>query len=198
MIYYIASNFNFTSYISGQVLFGGRVMSIIYNLYEKDLVYDGLYETNEENEIINFIKTNLDKDYDYEFLDNKNIYLQNALSDRSLNSINWYPIAKNSNVLEVLGRYGTMTSNLLKREIKLTCVETIKKRAEINNLRNNSENLKIICTSNIIDCEFKEKYDYIILSDVIENAKSILDVEDISTQNAVKLLLKKIKSIFSK
>lgn len=168
-------------------------MDVLYELYDKDIQYDNLYGTQDEKEIIDFINTHKDKEKFKEDVSKMcNSSFQNELSIRHINMINWYPLVQGKKVLEVLGRFGAITEWLLSKDMEVTCIETVKERAEANNARNNCKNLQIICTSALMDIELNEKYDYIILPNVIENIKSFMNVKDISPKSAVKLLITKI------
>lgn len=83
-------------------------------------------------------------------------------------SLNWYPIDKNSDVLEIGCGMGAITELLCKKAKNVTAVELSKNRATATYLRcRNYDNLEII-VGNLNDIQFSKKYDYITLIGVLE------------------------------
>ena len=94
------------------------------------------------------------------------------------NIINWYPIDKNSTVLEIGAGLGTIIGNLCQRAKKVVAVEGSKRRAEIIQSRHKTaKNLEIYC-ANFKDIIFKEKFDYIILVGVFEYSRIFYNTDN--------------------
>lgn len=94
------------------------------------------------------------------------------------NVIEWYPISKEDNVLEIGSGCGAITGTLSKRANHITCIELSEKRSLINaNRHKNMDNIEIIL-GNFQEIEpHLEKYEIITLIGVWEYSKLYIDSE---------------------
>lgn len=100
------------------------------------------------------------------------------LSHLRENIINWYPIEKHQNVLEIGAGCGAITGALCRKAGSVVSVELSKRRAEINYLRHfDAENLTIY-VGNQNDIRFDRKFDYVVLNGVFEYAMSFTEGSD--------------------
>ena len=84
----------------------------------------------------------------------------------------WFDINPNSEILEMHSGLGASTKTLCQKAKNVTTVNFSKTNAKIIEQRlKNCENLEII-VGNIKEIEFKKKFDYIILTDVIEFSRA--------------------------
>ena len=100
------------------------------------------------------------------------------LSHLRENIINWYPIGKDQDVLEIGAGCGAITGALCRKAGNVVSVDLSKRRAEINYQRNlDAENLTIY-VGNQNDIQFDRKFDYVVLNGVFEYAMSFTEGED--------------------
>lgn len=130
----------------------------------EDLYSDG----DIEDKIINLIAQKPDTDYEEVISRNFSWPVFYHLTRIRQNLLNWYPIDKNSDVLEIGCGMGAITELLCKKAKNVTAVELSKNRATATYLRcRNYDNLEII-VGNLNDIQFSKKYDYITLIGVLE------------------------------
>lgn len=142
-------------------------MKFILDFYKgSDEYSDG----NIESEILEYTEKFKESEYDKIFEKDIRWPVFYHLTEIRKNIINWYPMKKNSSVLEIGAGMGAITSELCKKAGKVTCVELSKQRATaIANRNKDQENLEII-VGNLNDIKFTEKFDYITLIGVLEYA----------------------------
>lgn len=101
------------------------------------------------------------------------------LSDIRENVIEWYPIKKNDDILEIGSGCGAITGILSQKSKSVTCVELSEKRSMINAERNkDKKNIRIIL-GNFQDVEpTLGKFDIITLIGVLEYAKLYIKSEN--------------------
>ena len=93
------------------------------------------------------------------------------LADIRENVLEWYPIEKNDEVLEIGSGCGAITGILSKKAKSVTCVELSEKRSMINAYRHKNSNNIEIKLGNFQDVEPDlKKYDCITLIGVLEYA----------------------------
>lgn len=111
------------------------------------------------------------------------------LSDIRENILDWYPISKNDDVLEIGSGCGAITGLLSRKAKTVTCIELSEKRSLINAYRNKDcDNVRIIL-GNFEDIVIENKYDYITLIGVWEYAGLYISGDD-----PYKLMLKMLRS----
>lgn len=100
-------------------------------------------------------------------------------SDNRKNIISFYPIEKESTVLEIGANFGEITEELCKKASKVVSIERKKEKAvAISKRLKNIENLEVIA-GELKNIKLEEKFDYITLIGVLENET---DVEKIIKQ----------------
>lgn len=91
-------------------------------------------------------------------------------SDIRGNIIDWYPMEKDADVLEIGSGCGAVSGFLCKKAKKVVGIELSKRRSLINAYRNrNCDNLEIV-VGNFKDIVLGEKFDYVTLIGVLEYA----------------------------
>jgi len=94
------------------------------------------------------------------------------LSDMRENIIEWYPIEKDAEILEIGSGCGGITGILSEKAAKVTCIELSKKRSLINAYRHKESDNIEIRLGNFQDIEPKlGKYDFVTLIGVLEYSK---------------------------
>ena len=111
------------------------------------------------------------------------------LSDIRENLLDWYPISKEDDILEIGSGCGALTGLLSRKARTVTCIELSEKRSLINAYRNKNCDNVTIFLGNFEDIIIENKYDYITLIGVWEYAGLY-----ISGDNPYKLMLQKLKS----
>lgn len=91
------------------------------------------------------------------------------------NIIEWYPMDKDANVLEIGCGCGAISGFLCKKAKKVVGIELSKRRSLINAYRNREcDNLEIM-VGNFKDIKMEEKFDYVTLIGVLEYASLYMD-----------------------
>ncbi len=127
----------------------------------------------EEKELNAKIEKNLGN---YEIAKEKDtsIELMLSLSTIRENIINWYPLEKSAQILEIGANYGEITGYLCNLCENLTSVELSKEKAKIIEKRHsNKENLECI-VGNLEDIQINKKFDYVIIIGQLEKASKWL------------------------
>ena len=87
---------------------------------------------------------------------------------------NWYPFKKEGSLLEIGSGYGQLTGLFTKKVNRVVSIEDSESKAEIISKR--AEDAEIII-SDFNDIAIDEKFDYIVLCNIFEYAKSFQDSE---------------------
>lgn len=100
------------------------------------------------------------------------------LSPVRQNIVDWYPMEKDAEVLEVGAGCGAVTGALCRKAKQVTCIELSRRRSLINASRNREfDNLEIV-VGNFNDIVLDKKFDYITLIGVLEYARYYTDSPD--------------------
>ncbi len=127
----------------------------------------------EEKELNKKIEKNLGN---YEIVKERDssIELMLSLSTIRQNIINWYPLEKNAQILEIGANYGEITGYLCNLCENVTSVELSKEKAKIIEKRHSTkENLECI-VGNLENIQINKKFDYVIIIGQIEKASKWL------------------------
>ena len=127
---------------------------------DKDLekkIYD--FVSNSEN-YIDVIRKNNSYEYHY------------SLSPLRQNLFHWYPFKKEGSILEIGASYGQLTSLFTKKVGHVVSVENTESKCKIISKR--AEDANVLLRS-YNDLQIDEKFDYIILCNTFEYAKSFLE-----------------------
>lgn len=168
--------------------FIGKVC-INYEYYKgTDLYSDG----DIEDVLLDIVKNHSKEEYADIIKEKKSWPILYHLSDVRENIINWYPLEKDAEVLEVGAGCGAISGTLAKQAGKVTAIDLSKRRSLINAYKNKDrDNLEILVGNfNDIADKLEKKFDYITLIGVLEYARCYID-ED----NAVDLFLQKIRKL---
>ena len=131
-----------------------------------DIEDELLKMVSEEKDVLKILK----KDYRWPVLYHFSPVRQNI--------VEWYPIDKNAEVLEVGAGCGAITGALCRKTKRVTCIELSKRRSLINANRNSEyANLEIM-VGNFNDIVLEKKYDVITLIGVLEYAKYYTNTEN--------------------
>ncbi len=133
-------------------------------VYENELFGEKILKITENNtDFSNFINDNNYYPYHY------------VLSYLRENLFSWYPFKEDASLLEVGAGYGQLTSLFTRKVKHVVSIEPNDLMAEIVANRSNES---IIIDSDFNNIEVNEKFDYIILCDNFEYAKSFIDSEN--------------------
>lgn len=100
------------------------------------------------------------------------------LSDIRENILEWYPISKDDDVLEIGSGCGAITGLLSRKAKTVTCIELSEKRSLINAYRNKDCDNVTIVLGNFEDIVIENKFDYITLIGVWEYAGLYISGDD--------------------
>jgi len=100
------------------------------------------------------------------------------LSPQNENLLKWIDISPESEVLEVHSGLGATTKTLCQKAKEVTTINFSKTNAEILASRLKDYNNLEIIVGNIKDIDYKKKYDYIVLTDVIEFSRAFFHEVD--------------------
>jgi len=142
-------------------------MKLNYDFYKGNDEYS---DGDIEKELIDYMKDKKDEEYNSIFNTDMRWPVFYHLTQIRENILNWYPMKKDAQVLEIGAGMGAITGVLCKKAGYVTAVELSKQRATaIATRHKNKENLEII-VANLNDVEFDKKFDYITLIGVYEYA----------------------------
>ncbi len=136
------------------------------------LAFNRIYESDElENNISSIVKQNTFRDA---LEENNNYEYHYYLSYLRENLFSWYPFKENGSLLEIGAGYGQLTNVFCKNLEKVTAVESNESKASIIKERVKENNLRVL-VNDFGNLEIDQKFDYIILCDIFEYAKSFYD-----------------------
>lgn len=143
-----------------------------YDFYSgEDLYSDG----EVENLLLEIAKNKPESEFDKIIFESKSWPVLYHLSNLRANIIDWLPIDKQDNVLEIGAGCGAITWNLARKANYVSCVELSKKRSLINAYRNREFGNIEILVGNFESIEKNiEAFDYITLIGVFEYCKSFI------------------------
>ncbi len=124
-----------------------------------------------EKEIIEkYINQYKEENYEEIFKQDNRLEVVLALSEIRKNIVNWYPFKADSNILELRGNLGEITGQLCEKANRVVTIEeSTEKAIAIAKRHEEKENLEII-VGNIQDIILEEKFDYIIINGMLEQA----------------------------
>ena len=133
-------------------------------LYEDKVSEDKLYDIVSEMQ-----------DYNEAIRENNTYPYHYFLSPLRHNLFNWYPFKKDGNLLEIGAGYGQLTSLFTRKLDHVVAVEDSQSKCEIISKR--AEEATVL-VSDFNDLKVDEKFDYIVLCNAFEYAKSFVDSEN--------------------
>lgn len=147
-----------------------------------------------EDELLDIVKKYNEEEFNKIIAERKKWPILYHLSHIRTNIIEWLPISKSENILEIGSGCGAITGILSDKGKSVTCIELSNKRSLINAYRNsNKENIEILVGNfETIEKDLSYKYDYITLIGVFEYAESY-----ISKKNPYETFLEKIKLLLN-
>lgn len=143
------------------------MVSMDYTCYPgEDLYCDG----EVENEILEIVINNSEKDYNRIINERNKWPVLYHLSHVRENIVEWLPITKADKVLEIGSGCGAVTGSLARKAKSVTCIELSEKRSLINAYRHRDyDNINILLGNfETVEQSITEKYDYITLIGVLE------------------------------
>lgn len=114
--------------------------------------------------------------HQYVFSENKNIQEEGrfpvylALSELRRGLFNWYDFGSDAGILEIGGGYGALTGLFCERAAEVVVTERSLYRAQIMQKRYEDRDNLSIYVGDILDMAFEKKFDYIILTGILERA----------------------------
>lgn len=151
-------------------------------------------EGAEEDELLEIVKNHTQEEFNHIIQHRKRWSVLYHLSHIRGNIVDFLPIEKTDQVLEVGAGCGAVTGTLAKKAGKVTCIELSRKRSLINAYRNRECSNVEIRVGNFQDIEkrLQEKYDYIMLIGVFEYAASYI-ADDSPYEKFLEILARHIK-----
>lgn len=134
---------------------------------EKDIYSDG----DIEEEILEIVKENREEEV---LLSDNRWPILYYFSKIRQNILSWYGFKENASVLEVGTGCGAITGLFCDRNLKVTGVESSKRRATITAYRNKEYDKLQLHVGNFMDMKFENNFDYITLIGVLEYANMFL------------------------
>ena len=134
----------------------------INKLHEDDYI-ENTINSLDESDINQFLKENNSYEYHY------------FLSELRHSLLEWYPFKQEASLLEIGSGYGQLTGLFTQKVSDVTAVEDSESKAEIVSKR--AKDAKVI-VRDFNELETEDKFDYIILCNVFEYAKSFMDSEN--------------------
>lgn len=133
-------------------------------------------EGADEDLLLELVKNSEPKDYNRLIAENAGWSRLYHLSDLRGNIVDFLPVTKSDDVLEVGAGCGAITGTLCKKAKSVTAIELSKKRSLINAYRNKDASNLEIRVGNFQDIEktLTKQYDYIMLIGVLEYAASYI------------------------
>ena len=130
-----------------------------------------------EDVLLEIVENNGPEQYSRIIEEKNNWPILYHLSDKRGNIIEWLPIRKEDQVLEIGAGCGAITGTIAKKAAHVTSIELSKKRSLINAVRNKECSNVDILVGNFQDIEphLKEKYDYITLIGVFEYSELYIE-----------------------
>ena len=146
-------------------------MKLNLDYYKEDIEYNK-YE-NEEIIISEYLEKYEEDDYSKIINQDASVDEIKALSGIRKNIVSWYPFKENSTVLEIGAGLGEITGELCKKAKNVISIEFSKKRGEaIAKRHKDKENLEVVI-GNLKGIQLEQKFDYVILIDILGYAKEI-------------------------
>ena len=132
------------------------------------------YENEDlESEIRNIVYS--DEDYIDVLIKNNYYELHYFLSPLRHDLFKWYPFKEEGSLLEIGADYGQLTSLFTKKVSHVVAVEDIKSKCDIISKR--AEDATVLL-SDFNDLQLDEKFDYIVLCNIFEYARSFWNSEN--------------------
>ncbi|WP_296857100.1 bifunctional 2-polyprenyl-6-hydroxyphenol methylase/3-demethylubiquinol 3-O-methyltransferase UbiG [uncultured Methanobrevibacter sp.] len=138
------------------------------------MVYNRLYECSEMESKIKDI-VNDDEDFLQVIKANNYFEYYYFLSNLRHDLFNWYPFKKNADLLEIGSGYGQLTEFFSNKVKNVVAVENSESKAEIIKKRVTNAN---VIVSDFDKLNLNKKFDYIILCNIFEYAKSFFESKE--------------------
>ena len=166
-------------------------VTLDYTYYSgKDLYVDG-----SEEELLNLVQQYEPEEYNKVIVEKNTWPILYHLSAIRGNIVEWLPITKEDEVLEIGAGCGAITGTLAQKAKQVDCIELSKMRSLVNANRNKQHDNITIMVGNFQDVEknITKKYDYITLIGVFEYAASYIQSET-PYEEFLKIIKKHLKS----
>ncbi|MBO6149380.1 MAG: class I SAM-dependent methyltransferase [Lachnospiraceae bacterium] len=152
-------------------------VTLDYSYYSGEDLYS---EGASEDALLEIVKNHTESEYNRVIGEEMSWSTLYHLSHLRGNIVDFLPIHKDQNVLEIGAGCGAITGTVSKKAGHVTCVELSRKRSEINAWRNRKRSNIEILVGNFQEIEphLSKQYDYILLIGVLEYAVSYIKDED--------------------
>jgi len=139
-----------------------------------------LYEDGSEDELLNIVSNHGENEYNSIIDQRKDWAILYHLSDIRENIVDWMPIGKSDEVLEIGAGCGAITGALARKAAHVDCIELSRKRSLVNATRHKDMDNIDIQVGNFQDVEksLTKKYQYITLIGVLEYAASYIKSDE--------------------
>lgn len=123
-----------------------------------------------EDELLDIVKNHTEKEFNSIISREKSWAIMYHLSDLRQNIIEWLPMNKKQEVLEIGAGCGAVTGALARKAKQVTCIELSKKRSLINAYRNKEcDNIEILLGNfEEVEKKLEKKFDIVTLIGVLE------------------------------
>lgn len=142
----------------------------------EDLYCDGAVE----DELLEIVSTYPEQEYNRIIVEKRSWPIMYHLSHVRENIVNWLPIEKTEQVLEIGSGCGAVTGALARKAKSVTCIELSKKRSLINaNRHKEMDNVEILLGNfEAVEETLTQKYDWITLIGVLEYGGSYIEAAE--------------------
>lgn len=148
-------------------------MSVLCSYYEES-ISDNCIIGEVDKKILDLLESHETEYFDGVIPEDSSWEVFMNLSRMRNSLLNWYPFREGSHILEVGSGYGALTGILCDRGVKVTAVESSMIRARILNKRYFKRSNLEIHVGTIESLIIEEKFDYIVIPDVVKRKDSDL------------------------
>lgn len=141
-------------------------MAILYTNFFKDEGNNKVSTTDQA--VYDYVFSAINQDFEKDLQEESRFAVYLALSELRKGLFNWYDFRENSRILEIGGGYGALTGLFCEKADQVVVTERSLFRAQIIEKRYESVKNLSIYAGDIMDMQFEEGFDYIILTGILE------------------------------
>lgn len=141
-------------------------MAVLYTNFFKDEGNNKVSTTDQA--VYDYVFSAINQDFEKDLQEESRFAVYLALSELRKGLFNWYDFRENSRILEIGGGYGALTGLFCEKADQVVVTERSLFRAQIIEKRYESVKNLSIYAGDIMDMQFEEGFDYIILTGILE------------------------------
>lgn len=141
-------------------------MAILYTDFFKDKGNNKVSTTDQA--VYDYVFSAINQDFEKDLQEESRFAVYLALSELRKGLFNWYDFRENGRILEIGGGYGALTGLFCEKANQVVVTERSLFRAQIIEKRYESVKNLSIYAGDIMDMQFEEGFDYIILTGILE------------------------------